>query len=156
MKDIMLRIIGRSLVGEEAEDQMEFVTEGKFYEKGDTMYIIYEESELSGMPGCKTSLRVQSGNVRMKRFGNGAGSDTIMEFHKGKRTEGLYDTPFGSFEMELLTNDIRSTLSRDGNGTVDIDYHISLKGLSEGRSLLNIEILPPALLEGEPQESDYH
>lgn len=141
MKDIMLRIIGKSLVGEQEEDQIEFITEGKFYEKGNTIYITYDESELSGMPGCKTSLRVEANHVRMKRFGRNIGNDTIMEFQKGKRTEGMYETPFGSFEMELLTNEIKSTLSKEGNGGVDIDYHISLKGLSEGRSLLNIEIM---------------
>ncbi len=156
MKDIILRIIGKSLVGQEEEDQMEFVTEGKFFERGGAMYIVYDESELSGMPGCKTSLRVGPGSVRMKRFGREVGADTVMEFQKGKRTEGLYETPFGSFEMELLTNDIRSTLSGDGNGAVDIDYHISLKGLSQGRSLLNIEILPPVPAEAAPREPGVH
>lgn len=141
MKDIMLRIIGKSLVGESEEDQMEFVTEGKFYEKGDAFYIVYEESELSGMPGCKTSLKLKEGNVRMKRFGSIISNDTIMEFQKGKRYEGLYETPFGAFEMELLTNNIENSISSEGVGKIDIDYHISLKGLSEGRSKLNIEII---------------
>lgn len=141
MKDIMLRITGKSLVGELEEDQMEFVTEGKFYKKGDALYIVYEESELSGMPGCKTSLKLKEDTVRMKRFGNPISRDMVMEFEKGKRYEGYYETPFGNFEMELLTNSIENSVSKEGTGKIDIDYHISLKGLSEGRSKLNIEIL---------------
>jgi len=141
MKDIMLRIIGKSLVGESEEQQMEFVTEGKFYEKGDAFYIVYDESELSGMPGCKTSLKLNENRIRMKRYGNAISHDTIMEFERGKRYEGYYETPFGHFEMELLTNSINNTVSNEGTGKIDIDYHISLKGLSEGRSKLNIEIL---------------
>lgn len=141
MKDIMLRIVGKSLVGELEEEQMEFVTEGKFYKKGDALYIVYDESELSGMPGCKTSLTLKEDSIRMKRFGNSISHDTIMEFEKGKRYEGFYETPFGHFEMELLTNSIENSVSNEGTGKIDIDYHISLKGLSEGRSRLNIEIL---------------
>lgn len=141
MKDIMLRIIGKSLVGEDEEEQMEFVTEGKFYEKGDALYIVYDESELSGMPGCKTSLTLRDDTIRMKRFGSTIKNDTIMQFEKGKRFEGYYETPFGSFEMELLTNNIVSSVSKQGTGMIDIDYDISLKGLSEGRSKLNIEII---------------
>lgn len=141
MKDIMLRIVGKSLVGELEEDQMEFVTEGKFYKKGDALYIVYDESELSGMPGCKTSLKLKADSIRMKRFGSAISHDTVMEFEKGKRYEGYYETPFGHFEMELLTNSIENNVSKEGTGKIDIDYHISLKGLSEGRSKLNIEIL---------------
>lgn len=141
MKDIMLKITGKSLIGDTEEDQMEFVTEGKFYKRGDAVYIVYEESELSGMPGCRTSLKLKDESVRMKRFGKEAGSDTIMEFARGKRYEGFYETPFGAVEMEVLTNHIENKISREGTGHVDIDYHISLKGLSEGRSRLNIEIM---------------
>jgi len=141
MKDIMLRITGKSMVGELEEDRMEFVTEGKFYEKGEALYIVYDESELSGMPGCKTSIRLNKDAVRMKRFGQSLCNDTIMEFEKGKRYEGFYETPFGSFEMELLTNSIENHVSSQGTGRINIDYHISLKGLSEGRSKLDIEII---------------
>lgn len=141
MKDIMLRIIGKSFVGETEEEQMEFVTEGKFYEKGDSLYIVYDESEFSGMIGCKTSLRLLGGSVRMKRVGCEIPQSTVMEFEKGKRYEGFYETPFGPFEMEILTNEVQNTVSKEGKGFIDIDYHISLKGLSEGRSRLNIEII---------------
>ena len=56
MKDIMLRIVGKQYAGEEAEEQMEFVTEGKLYERNGATYLVYEESDFSGFPGCKTSL----------------------------------------------------------------------------------------------------
>ena len=65
-----------------------------------------------------------------------------MEFKKGKRVKGYYETPYGSIEMEVLTNDIINNINREtSKGSLNIDYHISLKGLSEGRSRLNIEIM---------------
>ena len=53
MKEIMIRIKGRQANDETGEDFMEFVTEAKLYKRGEAIYLIYEESELSGVPGCK-------------------------------------------------------------------------------------------------------
>ncbi|QHI72107.1 DUF1934 domain-containing protein [Aminipila terrae] len=142
MKDIMLKIIGRQVSTDSAnEDQIEFVTEGKIFEKDKATYLVYEESEVSGMPGCKTSLKLMGDTIKMKRFGDSVGLDTVIEFQKGRRYEGFYDTPFGAIEMEVLTNDLVNNLTPDGKGSIDIDYHVSLKGLSEGRSKLNIQII---------------
>lgn len=142
MKDIMLRIIGKQISTDAAhEDQIEFITEGKIFEKNQATYLVYEESEVSGMPGCKTSLKLKGDTIKMKRFGDSVGLDTVIEFQKGCRYEGFYDTPFGAIEMEVLTNDLVNNLTPDGKGSIDIDYHVSLKGLSEGRSRLNIQII---------------
>jgi len=142
MKDIMLKIIGKQITIESEEDQLEFVTEGKYYEKGDSVYLVYDESQFSGMEGCTTSLKITGEKIRMKRYGNSIGLDTEIEFEKGKRFKGYYDTPFGSVEMEVLTNQIENNIKQtEGSGYLNIDYHISLKGLSEGRSKLNIQII---------------
>ncbi len=144
MKDIMLKITGRQISAKEAEDEqkMEFVTEGRYYEKDDAVYLLYEESEFSGMEGCTTSLKISGDKVRMKRYGDSISLDMAIDFEKGKRFKGFYDTPFGAIEMEVLTNDVVNRIQReDGKGSLDIDYHICLRGLSEGRSVLNIEIM---------------
>ncbi|MEG1583811.1 MAG: DUF1934 domain-containing protein [Anaerovorax sp.] len=143
-KDIMLRIIGRQISGEAevSEDQMEFVTEGKFYEDDDSIYLVYDESEFSGMEGCTTSLKITGNKVNMRRFGEDMHFDTEMKFEQGKRFKSLYDTPYGAVEMEILTNSINNQIEKkEVKGTINIDYHISLKGLSEGRSILDIEIM---------------
>lgn len=120
---------------------MEFITEAKLYKRGEALYLIYEESELSGIPGCKTRLKLKGNQVQMKRFGEGAGIGNEIRFEKGKRYTGLYDTPFGAIQMEVLTNEIENTLSEEGKGELDIDYSISLKGLLEGRNQLNITLM---------------
>ena len=144
MKDIMLRIIGNQLHGLDSksdDDAMEFITEGRFAKKGDALYLIYEESELSGVIGCTTSLKVTDGKVRMKRYGDEGGIETAIEFTKGGKFVGLYETPFGAVEMEVLTNDIDNQLSPEGSGTLGIDCSVSLKGLVESRNLLKFEIM---------------
>lgn len=142
MKDIMLKIIGKQVTIDSEEEQLEFVTEGKYYVEGDSVYLLYDESEFSGMEGCTTSLEITGDNIKMKRCGESIGLDTEIEFEKGKRFKGYYDTPYGSVEMEVLTNDVVNKIEKvEGKGSLNIDYHISLRGLSEGRSILDIEII---------------
>jgi uncharacterized beta-barrel protein YwiB (DUF1934 family) len=140
----MLKIIGNQLDlnGEkEGAGSMEFITEGRFYNKGGSMYLVYEESEFSGIEGMTTSLKVTGGNVKMKRYGDDSGVEAQLEFEKGRRINGLYETPFGPIGVEVLTHEVNNRLNSDGSGKVDIDYFISLKGLSESRSKLSIEIM---------------
>ncbi|MDO4745581.1 MAG: DUF1934 domain-containing protein [Bacillota bacterium] len=141
MKEIMVKIKGHQISEEAGEDSMEFITEAKLYDKGEALYLIYEESELSGIPGCKTRLKLKGNQVQMKRIGEDGSSGHEIRFEKGKRYSGFYDTPFGAIELEVLTNKLENTLSADGKGHVDIDYSISLKGLLEGRNRLNITLM---------------
>lgn len=144
----MLKIIGKQVFNNpdeeknQEEQQMEFVTEGRYDVKDGSVYLSYDESEFSGMEGYVTSLKITGDRVEMMRSGEGLIGETEMEFEKGKRFKGRYDTPFGSVDMEVLTNDVVNNLHAvEARGNLAIDYHISLRGLSEGRSLLNIEIM---------------
>ncbi len=144
MKDIMLKIVGKQIIGNtpEEEDQLELVTEGKYHEEGGTVYLSYDESDFSGMTGCTTSLAITGEEILMKRCGESVPLDTEIRFEKGKRFTGYYGTPFGAVEMEVLTNNVVNNINREeAKGSLNIDYHISLRGLSEGRSRLDIEII---------------
>ena len=141
MKEVMVRIKSMQVSREAGSDEMEFVTEAKLYKRNGALYLLYEESEFSGMPGCRTRLRLRDDEVQMKRFGEGAGIGHELRFKKGSRYTGLYETPFGPIEMEVLTNDVASTISEEGTGQVDIDYEVSLKGLLEGRNRMNITLM---------------
>ena len=148
MKDIMLRITGKTVRQDEGdekqEDIMEFVTAGQLYHRGATTFIKYPESELSGMEGCTTSLIITKDKVKMRRTGQPLAADTEMEFKKGERFYGMYETPFGPVGMELLTNDVTGlTDIGGGRQKLSIDYHISLRGLMESRNKLELEITHP-------------
>ena len=134
MKDIILKI--------KDNDGIEFTTVGRLYTKGTTTLIQYEETDLSGLEGCTTSLTITPNRVRMKRSGGAIEGSTEMVFEKGRRVKGLYATPYGNIGMEIVTNSI------SGNdpafvdpGRLSIDYSLSLKGLFDGRKTLDIEVL---------------
>ena len=134
MKDIILKI--------KDNDGIEFTTEGRCWSKGNTTLIQYEETELSGMEGCTTSLTITPTRVRMKRTGDNMTDGTEMIFEKGRRMHGLYATPYGNIAMEILTNSISGLNMPSGErDRLSIDYSISLKGLYDADKTLDIEIL---------------
>ncbi len=158
MKDIMLKITGKTVHNDDGketqEDVIEFITEGRYARRGAITRISYEESEFSGMDGCRTLLTISDGKVRMQREGGDVPENTAMVFMKGRRYSGTYQTPFGPVGMEILTNDVQGApLSEDG-GKLSIDYSISLKGLMEARNRIDIEILQGAPDAGEPEQGD--
>ena len=140
-KDVTLKITGIQTGPDMEEDRTELVTEGCMYKRGNAFYLVYDEGELTGFEGCKTSLKVDGNKVKVKRFGENVGIDTGIEFEKGRRYCGFYDTPLGMMEIEVLTTDIRNTLNFNAPGNVNIDYDISLKGLLEGKNRLSIEVM---------------
>lgn len=141
MKKITMKITGAQSAEGQQDDLMEFVTEGELYDKGGALYVMYEESEISGMPGFKTRLKITDDMVKMKRIGAAGGTGTEMVFEKGKRYSSFYHTPYGPFEMEILTNNLKNTMTAEGTGGVFIDYHMSLKGLVDSHNTLKIELL---------------
>ena len=90
----------------------------------------------------KTACGTVDGILRMKRLGKNSGQSygTELEFRKGGRFSSRYQTPFGSFDMEVLTNSLETSIDEDGCGLIKVDYHVSLEGMSEGRNALEIEI----------------
>ena len=141
MKEVLLKITGQPLLeGADDAEPIEFLTEGRLYEESGTLFLEYDETELSGMAGCTTRVAIDPDRVSMIRSGETIAVDTKMEFEAGKRIKGLYQTDYGPIEMELLTYSIANTLSPAG-GAVSIDYHVSLKGLGDIRNLLEISVL---------------
>jgi uncharacterized beta-barrel protein YwiB (DUF1934 family) len=140
MKDISLKIIGKQFVGEEAEDKVEFVTDGKMYEENGARFLVYKESELFGFPGCETTLSLKDGVLKMSRRGEAAGIGADIEFRKGARMTSLYETPFGDMTLEVLTEKVEDHLQEDGTGTINVSYRMSIEDVMEGLSELEIEV----------------
>lgn len=140
MKDITIKIVGKHVHDNIDDEQMELITEAQMYERNGVLYLLYNESEFTGMEGIKTRLRIDGNTLKLSRTGK-PGLDSEMRFEKGKRFEDRYHTPMGPVALEILTNDLVNTLSYEGTGKLSVDYSISLKGMTEGRSKLEIEIL---------------
>lgn len=145
MKDIMLKITGKTLSAIPAnpddpnneQNTVEFITAGKMVSRGGVTRISYDETELSGMEGCKTQITISSDKLKMQRVGKMLPSGTCMEFEKGKRYHGSYATPYGNVAMEILTNNINV----EDTSNISINYSLSIQGIIESNNELKIEVM---------------
>ena len=141
MRDITLKITGKQVYDTHEEDQMEFVTEGQLYERNNAIYMVYDESELSGMAGCKTTLKLAGDTLRMKRIGQ-AGAGTEMYFEENKRFSSTYNTPYGPMDLEILTRSVENNFDMASlSGRIAVCYDVSLQGMAEGKNKLEINVM---------------
>lgn len=141
MKDITLKITGKQQYDGIEEENMEFVTEGQLYMRNNSVYIMYDESKISGMEGCKTTIKLMDRSVKMKRIGD-AGFNTELYFEEGKRVNSIYQTPYGPMGVEVLTDHVKNNFDpEECRGTIDVEYQISMEGMAEGRNKITIKVM---------------
>ena len=141
MKDITIKITGKQCFEDSEEDQMEFITDGRLYERNGFYYLIYDESEISGLEGFRTTLKFNGNSLKMKRVSK-EGPGPELYFEEGKRFSSNYDTPMGPMEVEVLTRSIKTLIDREARkGTIDIEYDVSLGGVAEGKNKLIIDVM---------------
>jgi uncharacterized beta-barrel protein YwiB (DUF1934 family) len=119
------------------DQRIEFATTGTYYLKGQTHYYMYDETEVSGMEGGKTTLKVTDDSVTMRRYG---ANIVDLVFIVGETRMSMYETPYGIFDMETRTVSLEISLEEGGSGRVEICYDIEIKGLSKTRNYLKIMV----------------
>ncbi|WP_102401462.1 DUF1934 domain-containing protein [Haloimpatiens massiliensis] len=120
----------------EEQDKIEVVTPGKFYQKGDSFYAVYDETEISGMEGTTTTLKISSEKVSLIRMGT---TSTKMNFKDKLKDVILYNTPYGMLQLELETNKLDIDMNEDG-GHILVDYNLGTLGDAIQNTLLEIKI----------------
>lgn len=138
MKAVKVNIKGTQVNVDGEKNIIEFITEGKFYTKNDSYYIVYDESELSGMEGSTTTLKIKDNIVSMKRFGS---NNSKLIFEKGKKHKTEYETMYGIMDMEVATNNMEVKLLEEGKGTIDLSYKMNISGMVESYNTLSIQII---------------
>lgn len=109
---------------------IEFVSEAKYYKKDDIYYIVYEETEITGMKGTKTTIKVSKDVVSLIRFGT---ISSNMTFEIGVKHASSYGTGFGFLDITTEANEIRTSLTEDG-GEVYVDYEVEIDGERVGKN----------------------
>lgn len=138
MKEVMLKIKGKQVSPEGEENVIELITEGKFYIKNGSYYLVYDETEISGMEGSTTTLKIQDHKVLMKRFGTNSSS---LIFEKGKKHKTEYITAYGDMFVEVTTNKLNVEIDDVGKGNIVLSYDINISDEMETNNHLTINIM---------------
>lgn len=118
------------------EEIIEVVTPGNFYKKENYYYAVYEETELSGMSGTTTTLKIGKDNFSLIRMGS---TSAKMDFDKKTKNVSMYNTPYGTLELKIETKDLDINIDNNG-GSVLVNYNMSLSGQTPYSTMLKIDI----------------
>ena len=138
MKNVMLKIRGKQTNLEGEENTIELFTEGKLYTKNGSYYLVYDETEISGMEGSTTTLKIQGKKVSMKRFGS---NSSILIFEMGQRHRTEYVTAYGGMTLEVITDKVDVDISETGKGKINLFYKLNLANDMESDNHLTIDIM---------------
>jgi len=124
--------------GEEDNDVVELVTLGTLQRDERGLTISYEETELTGMEGTTTKVRIEDDGPRVTLLREGR-INTQMIFQIGQRYLALYETPYGALSVGVQTQRLKNTVSENG-GDLEIDYNVEVNNLQTGRNLFRLSV----------------
>ncbi len=118
------------------EDAIEVQTPGSFFKERNLYYAQYDETEISGMEGTTTTIEINPEKLLLIREGT---TTAKMEFQKNNKYTTLYNTPYGSLELVILTKELKINISDDG-GDILVNYDMSISGQMPQKTELKINI----------------
>ena len=135
MKDVVISIRSLTGLGEE-EDSLDFVTDGLYSYADGVASLSYLETEVTGLEGTRTSVKVSPDKVVVNRDGLVM---SRMVFTPGQRSAFQYDTPIGTATMQMDMHRITQRFDERG-GEMEIDYVLGLEHavISRNRFRLNV------------------
>ena len=136
MKPVKIRIIS-SVKDENGKQQpSEQICFGRMAEKNGTNYVLYEESEVTGLEGTKTTIKWNDERIIILRSGT---LDHRQEFCQGLVDKSLYQTPYLKIPLETATKYLYTGF-RKGIWNLEIEYSLSHSGQPYGDMKILIEI----------------
>jgi uncharacterized beta-barrel protein YwiB (DUF1934 family) len=135
-KNAIISVVSKQSDSEDDGDAIEVVTPGEFYKKDNCYYAVYEETEISGMKGTTTTLKIDEEKFTLIRTGT---TNTEMNFKKYVRDLTLYSTPHGALDLTVDTRELKMNIDNNG-GEVFIDYDMIIGNQQSLSTTLQINI----------------
>ena len=136
LKDVWISINSIHSYEQEDEDHVEFTTDGYYYYEDGIGCHSYEESEVTGLEGTRTSMIVMPDQVVVDRDGL---ITSRMIFKEGLKNSFLYETPYGNATMGIDTRKIFRSMDEIG-GKVEIDYVLDVEHAVVARNKFQITV----------------
>lgn len=129
-KNVIISVKGIQVTDEREPNIMELVTEGKYYKQDDAYYITYNESEVTGMNGTTTTLKVADGIVTLMRSGS---VNSHFVFQRGQKHMSYYDTEHGAFTISVIASEVDIRVDDDG-GEIRVGYQLEIDNNKSGEN----------------------
>lgn len=129
-KNVIISLKGSQMSGDESMDNLELVTEGKYYRQEGSYFVTYKESEVTGMEGTTTTLKIADGVVTLMRSGS---VNSQFIFERGRKHVSYYDTAYGAFTIGVFANDVNISID-DRGGEIWVDYKLEIDNNKTGEN----------------------
>ena len=136
LKDVWISFHSVNDYDDEDPDSLDFYTDGQYLFQDQVACLSYQESEVTGLEGTRTSVTILPDQVVVDRAGT---VQSRMIFKEGSKSSFLYSTPFGQATMGVDTRRIRRNVNEQG-GKVEIDYVVDMEHAVVARNKFSITI----------------
>ena len=121
----MMQIIVQSQITNSSgeTDEMTLYTEATCRKDLRKTYVMYEETEISGMENMKTLLIYDGEQVQIKRFGQ---TDSVLTIKVDEVIENQYHTPYGMFIMSTRGRSIKWHFEQELD--IELRYSLDIQG----------------------------
>lgn len=133
-KEIIITVTGTQVNEFGEVDVQELTTKGSYYLKKGAYFIIYDESEITGMPGTTTFLKAENNRVTLNRTGT---SQQRQVFETGQRHRGNYITPYGVILITVTPSKVEVNLTEMG-GSINLEYELEVENQKISDNLLSL------------------
>jgi uncharacterized beta-barrel protein YwiB (DUF1934 family) len=117
-------------------ESIELVTEGEYYKEGSNYFAVYNETEISGMDGTMTTLKIDEDSLTIIRKGT---TNSNLVFKRHFNHISLYNTPYGTLEVTVRPSKVQINVD-DNGGKVELKYKMEAPGLEVVENELELNI----------------
>ena len=136
-KNVILFVRGEQQFEQGEPEVTELMTEGSMtLEEDGEITLTYQETELTGMEGTTTAFSIRDDTVALTRTGL---INSQLVFQRGRRNSSLYETPWGTMQVDVFTNRLVYQLDSRG-GVLEIKFSISVDHQVTGENQFKIRV----------------
>ncbi len=149
-KDVWIAISSKQMfIDWEQAEEMDLVTAATMYERNGKYFIAYDESELTGLEGTHTTMKLDGKTVTLTRSGS---FPSRMLFSEAERHVGVYKGPEGlDMTITTSTSQVRNSVGENG-GALVLDYTTEIMGAPMGEHHLEMVVSVKPGKESQNQE----
>lgn len=140
-KDVLLTVKGRHRERGDDWEGIEVMTTGTLYEKNNALYLVYDEimgDEETAVSHNRIKIERDPLVVTITKSGAVV---SVMSFSESVREKSSYETPYGSFILEINTEKIQLD-EREDYMLLQLWYHLEMNYEYLSESEISIEAKP--------------
>ena len=121
-REVLVSVKGLHVMEEEAEDEIEMISAGKYYYRNGKHYILYDELVEGTKEIIKNCIKLQDGKMELQKKGP---LRTEMVFERDRKNTSWYFTPYGNMMAGIDVKEIEVSES-DDLIEVNVDYSLEM------------------------------